>query len=425
MTVNALEPHKLRDWSTLDLQSLSSGGTITQLHHLLRSVTVQQSVYNPTVRTEFALQDGRQVFDKLLPVQGEEVMLMGLVDSGGRSADLVSHMYTMTDMITSHNGTMNTYGLVGQSLWMQENYREKVRKTFKDMKYSDMIVSLCNDYLGESPKSVDTSTFEQKRFFCPQLSPLQVIDILLKRAHDNNPGFWVLHGAWSTGIGQHLRLSNLYNNLQQGPKWTFRIGDGARFSDTIDGEQIEGKPTSRVTSWSYTNMHNAHDLTHAGFESRQYDKIDIFTRNYIQVEDKGNRPTYLSDSPIHTGAFRGSHMQPKFNPNQRTRFQMVDTDYYRGIDNTDTLDKSIMSMPLQSSLTQKDLTIITAGNLLVQAGDVVEVLHAEVHALDEDRAESKRLSGNYLVTSKTDTFTNTNEHFSKLVLSRESHTPRG
>ena len=172
-------------------------------------------------------------------------------------------------------------------------------------------------------------------------------------------------------------------------------------------------------------MHNAHDLTHAGFESRQYDKIDIFTRNYIQVEDKGNRPTYLSDSPIHTGAFRGSHMQPKYNPNQRTRFQMVDTDYYRGIDNTDTLDKSIMSMPLQSSLTQKDLTIITAGNLLVQAGDVVEVLHAEIHALDEDRAESKRLSGNYLVTSKTDTFTNTNEHFSKLVLSRESHTPRG
>ena len=176
MTVNALEPHKLRDWSTLDLQSLSSGGTITQLHHLLRSVTVQQSVYNPYLQTEFALQDGRQVFDKLLPVQGEEAMLLGLTDSGGRTGTLTSHMYTMTDMVTSHNGMINTYGLIGQSLWMQENYREKVRKTFLDQKYSDMIVTLCNDYLGVTPKSVDVSTYVQRRFYCPQLSPLQVID---------------------------------------------------------------------------------------------------------------------------------------------------------------------------------------------------------------------------------------------------------
>lgn len=420
MTVNHLEPHKLRGFPVMTLRGLGNGKVQKELHHLMRFISVQQSVYSPAIRTEFALADGREVFNKEVGIYGEEALTIKMSDSGNRSAKLDSHMYTMSDVFTSYNGMINTYALQGASFLMQENYRDKVRKTFKDQKYSDMASSLASEYLGKSFDVLDSTQYLQKRFYCPQLSPLQLMQLFCKRASDGQEGFWTVFSSWNQE-GEKFHFANLANNMQKGPVWEFRIGDGARASETIDQEQIDGAAKSRVTSWSYSNMHNSHDVTHAGYWTRQYDKIDMRNRAFYQKEDKGSRTNFLADSPLHTSSFMSQYMEPKVNPNNRTRFQIVDTAPQRGIDATDSLDKSLVSMPILNSLTQKDLVIITSGNLKVKAGDVVEVKQAEIHAMDESRSESKRLSGRYLVTSKIDTFTNTSEHFSKFTLSRDSH----
>lgn len=412
---SAIEPGKLREMPTLSLAGLGTGNTADNIHHLMRAVSISQSIYLPYVQTRLTLNDGAALHEKILPVLGEERLRINMTDSGGRTMDVRSYMHTSSDQVPYQNHRSLVYIMQGVNYWYHNNLRDKVRKTFHDMSYTDMISAIASEYLKKSLDDVHPSIGTQKDYFCPCLSPVQLIELMAKRADVSGPTFYRLY-AKQTDSGEELNFHDIAQLAEYSTKWTFWYGEAIDESREVERQQVSGARQSRVISMQKVNNNNTHDLTLAGYASRGYDKIDIYRRNVIQKQDKGSRTSYLGDKELQTGSFVRKEMESQITPHVRNRFQAFDdTPQYTH----EALEKHLSSQPLTNSLTQKDIVIESHGNFLVGVGDVVEYKEPRVDGYNE-REESKRYSGKYIVTNKTDTISRDGTHISKFVLSRES-----
>ncbi len=419
-TRTAVEPGKLRELPTLKLEGLGTGNSIDNIQHQMRTVQITQSIYSPYVSTRIGIVDAVAMHEKLLPVLGEEKFTMSGTDSGGRTIAAESYVHTMGDMAVHENRRGLTYVLIGESEWMQNNFRDKVRKTFHDMSYPDMASAIASEYLQKSLDDVDSSPKIQKDYFCLNLSPIQQINVFAKRCWDvsgSSDSFYQLFARMSQGK-EELVLKNIRKLLEEGPVWTFYLTQHMDNEKEIERMQVQGQPVSRITGISKSNNNNSQNLTFAGYDSRGFQQVDVYKRNVIEVENTSSRPSYLGGSELQTSSYRGSHMSAQVTPHVRTRYETVDTtpQYFH-----ETLYKNMYSQPLINSLTQKDITIETHGNALIKAGDVVKIEEPRIDGFDE-REKSERYSGNYVVTNKVDTIGNDGTFTSKLTLSRESDT---
>ena len=144
---SAIEPGKLREMPTLSLTGLGTGNRADNIHHLMRAVSISQSIYLPYVQTRLTLNDGAALHEKILPVLGEERLKINMTDSGGRTMDVRSYMHTSSDQVPYQNHRSLVYIMQGVNYWYHNNLRDKVRKTFHDMTYTDMISAIASEYL--------------------------------------------------------------------------------------------------------------------------------------------------------------------------------------------------------------------------------------------------------------------------------------
>lgn len=414
---SAIEPGKLRDLPVLRLNALGGTKSVNNFHHLMRGLSITQSIYVPYVQTRLTVLDGAGLNETYLPILGEEELEFSITDSGGRTLNGSSYMYTLSEQIPYQNHRSLSYIMQGASSWYHNNLRDKVRKTFHDMSYTDMAAAIASEYLGKPFDSVHGSEDMQKDYFCPCLSPVQLIELMAKRAmQGNRPAFYRLYAKQTSGGGEELMFHNIDVLTSEGPKWTFFYGEPVDEAREAERRQVSGMNQSRVISMQRANNNNTHDLTLAGYASRGYDQLDIYRRNVIQESYNFGRTSNLASEELQTNSFVKRHMESRITPHVRNRFQVYDdTEQYRHR----ALDKHLFSQPLINSLTQRDIVIESHGNFQVGVGDVVQYEEPRIDGYNE-RERSERYSGKYLITSKTDTISRDGTHISKFVLSRES-----
>lgn len=433
----------------------------------ISQVMVEFSVYHDIfaqgTKVEVLIEDSNGLIE-LFPIVGDESLLLRFSDNSddGFTMSYAFRVYKI-DNRTKNDSRTESYVLHGITPETISNHRKMISRSYKDMKASEVVETIYNEYLkptakeyGEitvqqSPSLDIQETKEKKAWVFPTQKPLEIIDYLCKEAeakNDSKKGSnFLFYETHKDEKEWHFKTLDSLFQQKPFPKDTFYYApstvqarkslneDKTTVNSRLDpGPASEEKDATSVYAYQKIekfNMIGQFDTlqnVRTGLYNNQIDAIDpiikTFKSDVFLYEDDFGKLGHMQDQKFYT---TGSLYRKK-EPNTIKHYMVTNfdkeyqtTDYVKNGINKDNQIKyprvahKFLKYDIASrqQLNNIIIEITIPGNVELDIGTMIKIIVPQSSSFEEYSKQTNLLfnDGKFLITAMKHTYNKIQDKF--------------
>jgi len=252
------------------IKIVANENSITDISSIFTSLNIRESIDIPTINGDITIQDEMGVY-AFLPIIGQELISIEFDD--GDITSVVNGFVYKISHFKKETPQRSRYVLYFSSYEQFVNQGKRIRRSFKSMTPSDIIVDILRNDIKTTKKIVTERTSGDINYIAPNVTPFRAIKQLLKMSvsgNKDNSNYVFFENRISYIIAP---VSSL---LHQTPAFNYIYGDRVEDDTSSSPFMIED-----FDSFKHTDTLDANTK---GMFASQLHTVDLISRN-IQTYD--------------------------------------------------------------------------------------------------------------------------------------------
>jgi hypothetical protein len=369
-----------------------TGGNPQNIHHLVQSFDIYESLDNNCITADFIVYDGVELTN-YLPAAGEEKISLSIKTPSRKTCTYNFFVHTISGMSATADGQHKTYRFQCVSLDYLNNSYMKITKRYTDKKYDEAANEVLKVDFPVSKGLEVEPTKGKFDYVVNNVRPFQIMDLLCERAvpsNDSHAGsnyvFYEDNEKYYFVTLEHL----IETRKGKAEGFTFVYDTGNR------GEDFDKVVNVRnILNYEVYDLGKSVDKVLTGSQRNQVREFDIYHGDYFVKEEYTNTSDFKKfqktdkNIDLNSAAYSGSvEGMPA-----RTMMAVKD-----GLRPEMEHNKSIpKKRAFESKISQHGMKIRVYNDTNLLPGDLVKCKVPEISFTTQGRKEQEVYSGNYFI----------------------------
>jgi hypothetical protein len=395
--------NKASDYKVTKMQLITSDGVSIDLMGLLVETSIYSDIFSSVLTGTIYVTDGKDVLSTL-NLHGNEYLRFA-IDKPSLDAP-IERLFRIYK-VSKREGNVGSdiaqnYMLHFCSDELILSLSMSLSKSYKQMKYSDMIIDICQNVLQIpefDPDYID-DTLGNYDIIIPNLRPLEAIN-------------WLASRCYGEGMDNYFFFETFYGYELSSIQTLFNNKDGNKAAYLFDNKRLNSQPINDSSALNEIKIVNGFDTitmkTNGAYASKLL-TIDI-------VNQKQNTYTYsITDLESQNLMMNPYKILNNYTDrNKQTQYENYDA-YFRTVTTfNEDIDKYMMSRNMHMALMNNfKLRFSVPGDININAGDMVTIKFPIYEPGDgsSPKQYNEYLTADYLITSLRHIFNQTSGHTS-------------
>lgn len=275
--------------SVKSIKIIASDNSVTDISDIFVSINIRESIDIPTINGDITIQDGIGVYE-ILPIIGQE--LIEITFENFEQSSVVSGFVYKISHFKRLSPRSSRYVLYFSSYEQFVNQGKNIRRSFKDMTASDIIVDILQNDIQTSKGMVIEATTANINYIAPNITPFKAINQLLKMSvstNNNNSNYVFFENRHGYIIAP---LSSL---LHENSQFVYTYGDSVNNDTSNSPLMIED-----FESFKYADTLDANTK---GMFASQLHTVDLISRHIESYDytyfDEFDKMSHLNSLPLY------------------------------------------------------------------------------------------------------------------------------
>lgn len=403
----------------------TTSGSEHDLKFIREDINIYSNIFGNIVSGTITLMDANDL-PNLMPLIGEEKIRLKFTRPDVASGDFTatSNFGNVTNTVDEINAEFRIYKMSDRRLFNEKtqtytlhfvseeyikNFKCKISLPFKNMKCSEMVENVYNEFLKVSKDIEVEDTRYEHDFIAGMITPLQMINMISTRAiaTDSSDSYCLFYEDT-----EKFNFKSIANLIQQPPVQTFIF----QVANVLNNS---GKGNASIPRFIDEDLRAVMDFTHTGSFDILKDMVegklssrlityDIVRRKIDQVDfnylDEFNNTPKLDSVPVHT-----ENLDALGDPQTMIKLMSTNKDHDKlehiidkqpGIKPSHIEESQLLRYSRMQQINDKKITILVSGDPRIKVGNTVEFqLPQFTGDADQRPEEDKYLSGKYLIVA--------------------------
>lgn len=384
---------------------------------IFEELLFQENFFSPYISGSLSVVDSSDHYETL-PLIGQELLTVRFV-SLDEVYSYTFYVYKISK-IQKPDPRTSQYTMYFVSREQMQNNNVRVRRSFKDTKYSNMIESVLKNDLGTKKEIAIDPTLNEFTYVPPNIHPFSVIKRMTKhcvseQTQQSNYAFFEDRRGFICGPISSFATTR--------PKFSYKLNENVDPQNPNTPVRLMD-PLS-IMKFSVKKQTDTLDMLNRGIFASTLFGIDMLTRNIKEKTftyfEEFEKREHLNEHPlfVDTGQFNAGGNQFFTYTNE----DALDNDYISERDaqmKIELSSETSLRRRLQiQSYDNNVFTIVIPGNPVLFVGDVIDV-DIRISINGEERRH-RTLSGNTMITQITHSITRSGKYLQSLETVKDSN----